>query len=296
MPNSPKPVTIAYHGKPGAWSEAAAYASLGGTIETLACANPHEVFLAVEEDRVQKAIVPIEHSLTGGEHRTYDLLLEHPLHIIGEIYYPIVHCLIVHPGIELPSIRRLYSHPQVFEQCRSFLNGLPGVRLHTETDTGGAVERIKRRGFLDAGALASERAAEIYGMSILVRGVEDPPSNVTRFVILGKEVKEPKRRAKTSFVFAVQDLTRQFFSCISLFALRDLPLTKIESRPVRRRPGHHLFFVDVSTGLSNPALEQALSHLRELAPWVRVLGCYPAASKRSRRGTASRSRSAGGKS
>jgi prephenate dehydratase len=155
------------------------------------------------------------------------------------------------------------------------LNRLVGVQFAPETDTGGAVARIKRRGLMDAGAIASERAAEIYGMKVLARGIEDPPANITRFLLLAPEPIEPKRRAKTTLVFAVKDLTRQFFSCISLFALRELPLSKIESRPVKGRHGQFLFYVDVTRSLSDPDLEQAVAQLREIAPWVRVLGCYP---------------------
>lgn len=269
------PKSVAFHGKPGAWSEAAALALYGEDTETLPCPNPIALFQAVEAGEAGRAIVPVEHSLTGSDHRSYDLLLRHQLSIVGETYFPITHCLLAHPGVKVTSLRRVYSHPLALEQCGGYLSRLAGVQFVPETDTGGAVARIKRRGLMDAGAVASERAAEIYGMKVLARGIEDPPANITRFLLLALEPIEPKRRAKTTVVFVVKDLTRQFFSCLSLFALRELPLSKIESRPVKGRHGQFLFYLDVTRSLADPDLEQAVAQLREIAPWVRVLGCYP---------------------
>jgi prephenate dehydratase len=203
--------------------------------------------------------------------------LDHQLHIVGEIFFPIEHCLVAHPGTKLASIRRVYSHPHALEHCRTYLARLEGVSLRLETNTGGAVARIKRRGLMDAAAVASEQAAETYEMKVLVRNIEDPPANVTRFLLLGRDAAKPPppRRAKTSLVFAVKDLTRQFFSCLSLFSLREIPLSKIESRPIRGKTNQLLFYLDADTSLADSDLEEALTQLREIAPWVRVLGCFP---------------------
>jgi prephenate dehydratase len=280
--SSDPPEVIAFHGEPGAFSEAAALAWLGEKRATLPCPSPAEVFQALEAGRAGRGIVPIEHSLTGSEHRTYDLLLKHRLHIVGETYLPIAHCLVAHPGVKLAQIRRIYSHPQALEQCRTFLSQLNGVRSIPESNTSGAVAQIKKRGRMDAAAIASERAASLYGMKVLARSIEDPPANITRFLLLGPEPLAPfpsKKRAETSLVFTVRDLSRQFFSCLSVFALRELPLTKIETRPVRGRLTQFLFYLDIAAPLADPNVEAALAQLRELAPWVRVLGCYPEAKR-----------------
>jgi prephenate dehydratase len=275
MTKKTTPTKVAFNGRPGAWSEAAAIAFSGLGTQTSSCRSPAEVLRTVEEGKADRGIVAVEHSLTGSVHQNYDLLLDHQLQIVGEIFFPIAHCLVAHPGAKLASIGRIYSHPHALEQCRTYLGRLDGVSLRLETDTGGAVARIKRRGLMNAAAIASERAAEIYDMKVLARNVEDPPANVTRFLLLGRDTpKPPVRRAKTSIVFAVKDLTRHFFSCLSLFALREIPLSKVESRPVRGRTNQLLFYLDADTSSVDTDLEEALAQLREIAPWVRVLGCY----------------------
>ncbi len=277
MTKKTAPTNVAFNGRPGAWSEAAAIAFFGSDTQTSPSGSPAEVFRTVEQGKVDRGIVAVEHSLTGSVHQNYDLLLDHQLHIVGEVFFPIEHCLVAHPGTKLASIRRIYSHPYALEHCRTYLARLDGVSLRLDTNTGGAVARIKRRGLMDAAAVASERAAEIYDMKVLVRNIEDPPANMTRFLLLGRDAAEPppNRRAKTSVVFAVKDLTRHFFSCLSLFALREIPLSKIESRPIKGRTQQLLFYLDADTSPADTDLEEALTQLREIAPWVRVLGCYP---------------------
>jgi prephenate dehydratase len=266
---------VAFQGERGAYSEAAAVEYFARqTIEPAPCESFDEVFACVAAGDCQHGIVAIENSLAGSIHRNYDLLLEHDLSIVGEHYLRIVHCLIAHPGVTLSDIRRVYSHPQALAQCERTLDWLPGIERISTYDTAGSVALIKNEGLHDAAAIASRRAAQVHGMEILKEGIEDNPENYTRFLVLARDPLEPSLPAKTSIVFATRNVPGVLFKSLSVFALRDIDLTKIESRPLKGKPWEYFFYLDFVGSMSEEHCRNAINHLKEIASFLRILGSY----------------------
>jgi prephenate dehydratase len=270
---------IAFQGEPGAYSEAALLEHFGIETETLPCPSFDAVFTAVETGIALQGLIAIENSLAGSIHHNYDLLMKHPLWIIGEHYLRVQHCLITNPGVEKNMLKKVISHPQALAQCEGYLQGqnLPSEVFY---DTAGAVKYLKETGALDVAAIASRRAAQVYGMQILAEDIEDNPENYTRFLIIAKEPlktspgKEPGA-SKTTIVFTLKNEPGSMFKALSVFALRDIDLNKIESRPLVGRPWEYLFYVDFTGSASDPVAARALSHLEEYAATLRILGSYP---------------------
>ncbi len=271
---------VAFQGEPGAYSESASLALFGPETDLAPCETFDQVFDGVQAGRYDLGVVPMENSLAGSIHRNYDLLLQHDLHIVAEHVLRVSHCLIAHPGVALEEIRRVYSHPQALAQCEQSLAALGNVEVIAAHDTAGSVRLVQERGERDAAALASERAAEVYGMAILRHGFEDEKANYTRFVALSREALTPgpEVEAKTSIAFAGINRPGLLFRCLSAFALREIDLTKIESRPLKGAPWQYIFYVDFAGSLQDEVCRRALEHLREMSTFVRVFGTYPRAN------------------
>ena len=266
---------IAFQGEPGAFSEAAVLEHFGVEIPTLPCPSFDQVFASVESAQAVCGMIPIENSLAGSIHHNYDLLLQHALIITAEHYLRVRHCLIANPGVTLTSIRKVISHPQALAQCDGYLraNHLPGEVFY---DTAGSVKHLKETGLTDTAGIASRRAAEVYGLNILAEGIEDNPANFTRFLVINRQPVDPDpNNAKTTIVFTLKNQPGALFKALSVFALRDIDLTKIESRPLVGQPWEYLFYIDFSGAASLPSAARALNHLEEYATSLRVLGSYP---------------------
>ena len=207
-------------------------------------------------------IVPVENSLEGSITRVYDLLLESPLMVCGEIKLRISHCLIAPAGVGLDAIRKVYSHPQALAQCRTFLKHL-NCELIPASDTAGSVQMIKELGLPDSAAVASARTAEIYGMKIIAREIEDNPNNFTRFFILSKEDSPPTGNDKTSIVFSVKHKPGALYESLKEFASRNINLTKLESRPTRQKPWEYNFYMDFTGHRQDKEVDEALKGLEE---------------------------------
>jgi len=266
---------IAIQGERGAYSEAAALEHFGPGTEALPCETFDLAFDAVEDGRAQAGLLPIENSLAGSIHRNYDLLLQRQLWIFGEHYLRVRHCLIALPGVEKAEIREVISHPQALAQCDRYLRALPGVTTAVVYDTAGSVKMVREQGDRTVAAVASRRAAEFYGMSILEEGIEDDTANFTRFLALAREPRPPSGEAKTSIVFAMRNLPGALFKAMSVFALRDIDLTKIESRPLVGKPWEYLFYIDLAGSTDDQHVTRALDNLGEFTSLLRVLGSYP---------------------
>jgi prephenate dehydratase len=273
----------AFQGERGAFSEEAARRLLGRRVRVLPCPRFEDVFASLAGKKVQAAVVPIENSLAGSVHENYDHLLHHDLPIVAETSVRIVHNLIAPPGVPFRKIRRVFSHPVALNQCLKFFAEHPGVERISFYDTAGSVKMIMEEGLKDAGGIASALAAENYGGTILKRSIEDDRANFTRFFLLRRPefarkfpVKTNSRtRWKTSLVFTTRNIPGALFRSLSAFALRDLNLTKIESRPLRGKPWEYLFYLDFLGHVDDPVSQKALGHLQELADFWRVLGSYP---------------------
>jgi prephenate dehydratase len=278
MPSEASDVLVAFQGEPGAYSEQAALEYLGDGITTLPCRAFEDVFQAVSSGRATNGILPIENSLAGSIHRNYDLLLRNDLHIVGEYFLRVSHCLLALPGVKTGEIRRVYSHPQALAQCEGNL-----ARLQLEpvvaADTAGSARELRDNGDRYAAALASRRAAQVYGLEILQEHMEDNPANYTRFLSLACQpfqIGAPEQdRYKTSIVFALKNLPGVLFKALSVFALRDIDLTKIESRPIPGKPWEYLFYIDFIGHADSGPCQRALDHLGEFATFLRNLGSYP---------------------
>ena len=265
---------IAFQGELGAYSELASYAYFGSDIEVVPCTSFADTFEAVVKGRAEHGAIPIENSLTGSIHENYDLLLAHDLKITGEIKLRIVHNLIVNPGADIDSIRRIYSHPQALSQCGDFLQGLKKVELISVYDTAGAAKRIKADGTLDEAAVASEQAAIDYGLTILDSGIESNHMNFTRFLIISPELSPRSDESKTSIVFAARNIPGALFKSLSVFALRDIDLYKIESRPIPGAPWKYMFYLDFSGDVRDDTTKRAIGHLEEITSFLKILGSY----------------------
>jgi arogenate/prephenate dehydratase len=267
-------VRIAFQGTSGAYSEGAARRAWPGA-ETVPCEQFEDVFAAVSGGHVSHGLLPIENSIGGSIHRNYDLLLEHELPIVAETELQVVHNLVALPGTDISRIRRVCSHPQALAQCESFLRSLPGVEIVATYDTAGSARLIHEEQLADTAAIASARAADIFGLTVLRAGIQDFRDNITRFLLVAREAAPLGPPDKTSLVFALPNAPGALFKALSVFALRDIDLTKLESRPMRGRPWEYLFYVDLAAGAGEARCERALGHLAELARWVRTLGSYP---------------------
>ena len=270
--------SVAFQGEPGAYSDLAALEFFGEDVKTVPCESFDAVFEAVENGEVSFGIVPVENSLAGSIHRNYDLMLRHNLHIIGEYPLRVSHCLMVNPGVKLEDIKRVYSHPQALAQCEGSLSEL-NVESVVAADTAGSARELAERGDRDAASLASRHAAKVYGLEILQENMEDDPENYTRFLALSREplvVANPDDEGyKTSIVFSLNNKPGILFKALSVFALRDIDLTKIESRPLQGKPWEYFFYIDFIGHAETKNCQRALEHLSELAPFLRILGSYP---------------------
>jgi prephenate dehydratase len=264
---------VAFQGEPGAYSEQAVF-NYFGDVETVPCESFDVMFDAVVSGRSDAALAPIENSLAGSIHQNYDLLLRHNLHIVGEYFLRVQHCLIAMPGVKKEDIKKAISHPQALGQCAAYLRN-HGIKAEQVYDTAGSVKMLKESGARDTAAIASRRAAELYGMQILEEGIEDNPENFTRFLAIRSEAVVPEKESKTSIVFTLKNQPGALFKAMSVFALRDIDLTKIESRPLQGKPWEYLFYIDLIGAAHEETVKRALDHLGEYAVTLRVLGSYP---------------------
>jgi 3-deoxy-7-phosphoheptulonate synthase len=268
------PVKIAYSGAPGSFSHKACLQFFGDDQPFINCKNFGEVFRATENGDASLGVIPVENSLTGSIHENYDLLLKHDLKIVGELTLRVVHNLIGHEGGGLEGIRRVYSHPQVFEQCKRFLENHPNWDLVTLKDTASSVLRIKDDGDLTEAAIASKEAAKLCQMSILKEGIETNPRNFTRFVVIsnGDFLEGPKN--KSSLIYSVSDTPGSLYETLKVFAEDQINLVKLESRPIHSKPWEYLFYVDVEMDIEDERYRDVMEKLRSKTEFFKILGNY----------------------
>jgi prephenate dehydratase len=266
---------VAIQGELGAFSHEAAERMRPGC-RVVPCARSLEVFDRLDNHSVDLAVIPIENSLAGSVLEHFDLLLAREVFVQREFRLRIVHNLIAVPGVKLAEIRRVYSHPVALDQCREFFRLHPKIEPVSFYDTAGSVKHIMAEKLHDTAAIASKRAAGVYGGKILKAGVEDNKQNFTRFFLVRRQRKVLPGANKTSIAFSVKNIPGALFKALSVFALRDISLAKIESRPVKGHPWEYVFYVDLLCGPTKEA-DNALRHLAEITDFAKVLGVYPGA-------------------
>ncbi len=267
--------SISYQGEPGAFSEQAARAFFGSKAKLIPQEHFRDVFLSVSKGSSNYGIVPIENSVFGSVHENYDLLLRYPLSIAGEITMRIRHQLLVLPGVKKKDLRFVFSHPQALGQCEEYLHSLRRVKPMAYYDTAGAAKMIREEVRRNAAAIASVQAAKTYKLSVLGRNIERNHQNFTRFLVLARTARPLGGHLKTSVVFSVRNIPGSLFKALAVFALREVNLLKIESRPLAGKPWEYLFYLDVMGSVREEKIMQALNHLKEVCTFMRVLGSYP---------------------
>ena len=265
---------VAIQGERGSFSHAAASKLLAGA-EVVTCAQSRDVFRLLTRGAVQAAVIPIENSLAGPVSEHLDLLLEHNVFAQRELRLRIEHNLIAAPGVKLAQIRRVFSHPVALQQCRLFFQEHREIAAEPFYDTAGSVKHIMENGLKDAAAIASRQAAKEYGGRILVSSLEDNRQNFTRFFLLRRKRMLLPKANKTSIAFSVKNVPGALFKALSVFALREIDLSKIESRPVPGTPWEYVFYADLLVG-GEPRAARAFDHLAEIADFIKILGIYPA--------------------
>jgi prephenate dehydratase len=274
---------IAFQGERGAFSEEAALKLLGADIALVPCCTFDATFAAIRDGRADYVLAPMENSLAGSVHRSFDLLVESGLHIVGEVIIPIAHNLVALPGAAFEELTSVASHPVALAQCERFFAAHPELKRIAAEDTAGSVRDILQAGESERGAIASKRAAEIYGATILREHLEDDRENYTRFFLLaaGTEPGGPIARSaaanKISLVFQLAHIPGALLRALEPFARRNINMMKIESRPVHGRPWQYRFYLDLQAAADDPEIIAALSELEKAVVELKMLGSYKAA-------------------
>lgn len=281
---------VAFQGERGAFSEEAAVELFGEHIQLVPRPTFESLFAAIDEGAADYLLVPVENSLAGSVHRSYDLLLESSLHISGEVIIRIGHFLIGCSGSSFEGIKTVESHPVALAQCERFFAAHPQFQRIATEDTAGSVARVVQQGDQTRAAIAGLRAANLYGGVVLREHLEDHAENYTRFVLLtpttsitsgrGNEAGNPLKDVdanKLSLVFKLPHKGGALYHALEPFARREIDLVKIESRPIKGHPWEYHFYLDLQASTNDAEVIKALAELGERAMDVRVLGCYPAA-------------------
>ncbi|MEJ7617672.1 MAG: prephenate dehydratase [Pyrinomonadaceae bacterium] len=277
-PVTERKLRVAFQGERGAFSEEAAVRLLGEDIELVPRPTFEALYESISEDAADKILAPIENSLAGSIHRSYDLLLECNLTITGETVIPVVHNLIARPGAEFGDVQIVQSHPVALAQCERFFRAHPAIKRIATEDTAGSVRQMMEQSDKTRAAIAGRRAAEIYGAVVLRDHLEDHPENYTRFLLLAPLTESFVTRAdKLSLVLKLAHRPGALHHALEPFANRGIDLLKIESRPVRGAPWQYHFYLDLQASMDDERAAEALRELRARADEVRVLGCYPSA-------------------
>jgi prephenate dehydratase len=276
IPGQAKNAPIAFQGEDGAYSQQAIFEAFGEASPTLACHSFLDIFKAIDSGRADLGMLPIENSTAGAINQSYDLLLDYDLKITREVIFRVSHALLAVPGVSVSEVRRVYSHPSALEQCNRYIADR-GWKAVAAYDTAGAAKLLSESRERDAGVIASELTAQRYGLQVLERGVEDWNNNFTRFFVIGRQEPPRSEKSKTSIVFATRHVPGALYQSLGEFASRGINLTKLESRPDRKRPWHYVFYLDFDGHWQDPVCKEALANLLGLTSFLKVLGSYAAA-------------------
>lgn len=263
-----------FQGDHGAFSEEAGLRYFNFNVNPVPCKEFEGVVRKTIGDKNSYGILPIENTSIGSIHPNYDLLLKYKIYIVGEINLIVKHHLIGIRKTNLSKIRKIISHPAAIQQCQKFLKSLRGVDIDIAYDTAGSVKFIKENKLIDTAAISSETSAKIYSMKILKKNIQDTNNNITRFLILSRKRVIPKTNPKTSIVFTLWNKPGSLFRALSVFALRDIDLKKIESRPIPEKPFEYYFYLDFKGSMMDTVSQNAIKNLKEISSFLKILGSY----------------------
>ena len=267
-----KHLTIAYFGPESTNTHQAARSKFGASIEYRACITIADVFDAVARGNADYGVVPIENSTEGAVNHTLDVFMDSDLSICAQILMKIENHLVA--KIPKADIRKIYSHPQVFGQCRNWLRQhLPDVDLIEVSSTPRAAQLASTEP--GAAAITGAMAAEVYSLATLDASIQDSPNNATRFLVIGHASSPPTGCDRTSLMFCIQDAPGALFSALEPFNRLKISMSKIESRPSKRKAWEYFFFADVDGHASDPELQEAITELGKHCSFVKILGAYP---------------------
>ncbi len=268
------PISAGYQGIRGAYSEEALITYFGEGVEAQAFDTFEEVFKAVRDGKIRYGVVPVENSSTGDIKDVYDLLIAHDLKVVGEQYLQIKHHLLGLPGSLVGDIQKVYSHTQGIEQCGSFLSTNPSITPVAYSNTAKSAALVEQTGDKHIAAIGSRRAAAIYNLAILKENIQDNVTNSTRFLVIAKG-HEPKAEAdRLSLVFSLPHKAGALYHALEKFALHDVNLLRIISRPIKNKPWFYFFFVDVAGNLAAPEIITAIEEVKHMSEYFAVLGNY----------------------
>lgn len=268
-----KKLKIAYLGPMGSFSEIAAIGYFGNSCNFVLTKKIQDVFELTDKRECDFGVVPVENSLEGAIGLTLDLLIDSNVKICGEIYKEITHNLLS-LNDNIKNLKRLYAHPQALAQCRTYIEkNLPEIEI-IEVDSTSESARLASKD-VESCAIASTRAAELYELKILKSRIEDNTNNYTRFIVLGKTENASTGNDKTSIIISVKDESGALHRALNSFAQYGINLTKIESRPMKKRPWEYIFFIDFDGHLNNKIVKRALSELSKVCLFLKILGSYP---------------------
>jgi chorismate mutase / prephenate dehydratase len=265
---------VTYQGETGAYSEMAVFKFFGNKVQPVPCKDFREVFESVKTSEVQNGVVPIENSIEGSVNQNYDLFMTYDLKVCGEVAIKLAHVLIANPQTKFEEIETVYSHPQALGQCRGYLEKHKW-EIIPAYDTAGSVKIIKEKQLYTAAAIASEKAADLYGMKIVARDIADNPYNYTRFLVLSHEDATPTGDDKTSIIFSAKHAPGTLYHALGEFASRNINLTRIESRPTKTTAWQYNFYLDFEGHRTEKRCAEALDALQKYATFVKILGSYP---------------------
>jgi 3-deoxy-7-phosphoheptulonate synthase len=261
-------------GELGTFSHKACIQYFGDQVTAVPMSSFRKIFEAMKRGETTFGVVPLENSLSGSIHENYDLLIEYDFRIVGEITLRIMHHLVGRPGTKTEVIKRVFSHPQVFQQCRQFLDSHEDWELASSKDTASAARIIKEEGHDGDAAIASKEAADVYGMEIIEEGIETNPRNYTRFVVIGTQQLKNGPRKKSSLVYSAGNRPGALFETLKIFAENGINLVKLESRPIHGKPWEYMFYVDLEADVEAESFKPILKALEENTDYLRILGTY----------------------
>ncbi len=268
---------VAFQGERGAFSEIAAKKMFGDNITISPSFSFEEVFIKVKERKVDFGVLPIENSLYGSIYETYDLLLKYSLTITGELNLQINHHLLASKNLKLSGIKKVFSHPQALGQCSIFLKKLKNAQIIPAYDTAGSALLALKENGVPAAVIASREASEIYNFKVLKSNIQNNKENFTRFLVISKnKISNEFNNPKTSICFELKSMPGALFKALSVFALRDVDLLKIESRPIPHKPFQYMFYTDLLGGLEDTKIKKAMNHLAEISISIKKFGTYEA--------------------